>query len=159
MNIFLPYETDIQKSVESLDDLRLRKQIIECMAVITASKGITKGYKNHPITVFYGNNLDFVYYYGFVCCREYAYRFKKYHEMHWVFETNANPNGKIFIPQPPFTPYYMEGSKGQPNYIRATENVSALFQDKLCKKWDNDKAKGRPPKWTNRPVPEFYKGE
>lgn len=55
-----------------------------------------------------------------------------------------------------FTPYYMEGSKGQPNYIRTTENVSALFQDKLCKKWEQDKAKGRNPKWTNRDVPEFY---
>ena len=61
------------------------------------------------------------------------------------------------VVQPKYIPYYMEGSKGQPNYIRTTENVSTLFQSKLCKKWDADKEKGRPPKWTNRQVPDFYK--
>jgi hypothetical protein len=64
-----------------------------------------------------------------------------------------------YCEKPKFTPYYMEGSKGQPNYIRTTENVSALFQQKLINKWNNDKAKGREPKWTNRQVPEFYKKE
>ena len=60
---------------------------------------------------------------------------------------------------PNYIPYYMEGSKGQPNYIRTTDNVSALFQKKLINKWNSDKAKGRTPKWTNRQVPEFYKKE
>lgn len=159
MNIFLPYEDDVVESVKALDNARLNKQIVECMAIITASEGITKGYRNHPITVFYGDNLDFVYYYGFCCCREYAYRFGKYHEMHWVLHKGANPDGKMFVKQPDYTPYYMEGSKGQPNYIRTTDNVSALFQQKLINKWNNDKAKCRPPKWTNRQVPEFYKKE
>ena len=43
--------------------------------------------------------------------------------------------------QPPYTPYYMEGSKGQPNYIRTMENVGDLFKQKLIKKWENDKIK------------------
>jgi hypothetical protein len=30
MNIFLPYENDIEKSVMSLDDKGLNKQILEC---------------------------------------------------------------------------------------------------------------------------------
>jgi hypothetical protein len=47
----------------------------------------------------------------------------------------------------------MEGSKGKPNYIRTTENVSELYQKKLINKWQNDK---RPPKWTNREKPDFY---
>ena len=64
----------------------------------------------------------------------------------------------IFVP-PKFTPYYMEGSKGQPNYIRTTENVGELFRQKLIKKWNADKEKGRKPRWTNRQVPEFYKKE
>lgn len=64
---------------------------------------------------------------------------------------------KDFKYDPPFTPYYMEGSKDSHNYIRTTKNVSSLFQNKLCKKWDNDKEKGREPKWTKRDVPEFYK--
>lgn len=157
MNIFLPYENDIDKSVQSLDDLRLNKQIIETMAIITANKGITKGYKNHPITVFYANNLEFLYYYGFCCCMEYTYRFKKYHAMHWVLLNGANQNGKMFVKEPSYIPYYMEGSKGQPNYIRTTKGVSELFQQKLIKKWNTDKEKGRQPKWTNRDVPSFYR--
>ena len=48
----------------------------------------------------------------------------------------------------------MEGPKGQPNYIRTTENVSELCQKKLINKWQNDK---RQPKWTNREMPMFYK--
>ena len=72
-----------------------------------------------------------------------------------MFHTNSD--GFIdSVEIPKFTPYYMEGSKGQAHYIRTTENVSKLFQDKLCKKWEEDKAKGRNPKWTNRDVPEFY---
>ena len=47
----------------------------------------------------------------------------------------------------------MEGSKGQPNYIRTTDNVSYLYQAKLIKKWETDK---KPPKWTNRGMPSFY---
>ena len=37
-----------------------------------------------------------------------------------------------------------------------TENVSELYQNKLCEKWQEDIVKGRPPKWTNRLVSEFY---
>ena len=47
----------------------------------------------------------------------------------------------------------MEGSKGQPNYIRTTENVSVLYQVKLIRKWETDK---KPPKWTKRGMPSFY---
>ena len=49
----------------------------------------------------------------------------------------------------------MRGSLGQPEYIRTTENVSQLFQNRLVEKWSTDK---RPPKWTNRSVPEFWRG-
>ena len=112
--------------------------------------------------------MPFLAYYGYECCREYNYRFKKWHSLTWYFDNELECLGFYSFDSegyiqaleiPKFTPYYMEGSKGQPNYIRTTENVSALFQTKLFKKWDNDKAKGRPPKWTNRDVPEFYKKE
>ena len=35
-------------------------------------------------------------------------------------------------------------------------DVVLFYNHKIC---DNDKAKGRTPKWTNRQVPEFYKKE
>lgn len=173
MNIFLPYENDVIKSVESLDDVRLNKQAVECYQLLTMAeseietgKPTSKGHYHHPIYQFYKNNPQFLAYYGYECCREYNYRFKKWLKPIEYFD-DIMDKYKMFkydedsfiiaMEIPEFAPYYMEGSKDSPNCIRTTENVSQLFKDKLCKKWDNDKAKGRPPKWTNRQVPEFYK--
>ena len=55
-----------------------------------------------------------------------------------------------------YIPYYMEGSIKDKNCIRTTENVSKLFQEKLILKWNKDSEKGRPPKWTNTIMPNFY---
>jgi hypothetical protein len=59
VNIFLPYENDIKKSVESLDDRRLNKQILECKQLLSLSIDeyscvdvSDRGYRNHPI--YYG---------------------------------------------------------------------------------------------------------
>lgn len=175
MNIFLPYENSVVKSVEALDDVRLQKQLVETYQLLTLAlkeqsegKEIKAGHYHHPVYLFYKNNIPFLTYYGYECCREYDYRFKKWHSLTWFFDNELEQLGYFGIDDdgfvqyceiPKFTPYYMEGSKGQPNYIRTTENVSALFQKKLINKWNNDKAKGREPKWTNRQVPEFYKKE
>ena len=171
MNIFLPYEDNIVKSVLVLDNSRLIKQILEVkqllLNAIKESYGeIPKGYANHPVYKFYKENIAFLCYYGYIACQEYQYRFGKEHELFCEFSSLFMSKFCGYIDpytyklkQPPYTPYYMEGSKGKPNYIRTTTNVSALFQQKLINKWNNDKAKGRPPKWTNRQVPEFYKKE
>lgn len=174
MNIFLPYENSVVKSVEALDDLRLQKQIVETYQLLTLAlkeqsegKEIKAGHYHHPVYLFYKDNIKFLDSYGTMCCIEYYYRFNKGHKLSDVFGKYC---GKVvefgndcylynLFAEPDFTPYYMEGSKGQPNYIRTTENVSALFQKKLINKWNNDKAKGRMPKWTNRDVPEFYRKE
>ena len=171
MNIFLPYENDIGASVKALDDLRLNKQILECYQLLNnATKEYNgeeiKGYKNHPVYVFYKDNPYFIATYGMFCCFEYECRFNRENrltgDIEYLFNYWSNQIPcRVYekVPKCTFTPYYMEGSKGQPNYIRTTDNVSALFQQKLVNKWNADKSKGRPPKWTNRQVPEFYKKE
>lgn len=162
MNIFLPYENDVRKSLQSLDDVRLIKQVLETYQLLRNAieeefGGEPKGYKNHPIYVYYKNNIPFLAKYGYCSCVEYAYRFHKSHKLTDYFMLTLirfDIDEKVVE----YVPFYMEGSKGQPNYIRTTENVSALYQKKLCDKWDNDKANGRPPKWTNRETPSFYNG-
>lgn len=169
MNIFLPYENDIQKSVQSLDDLRLNKQILECYQLLSNAfkeqRGEEiKGYKNHPIYVHYKSNPHFLCLYGWVCCEEYLHRFNKCHKLRGFFYNIKSTTVLYYTfckmkegkPYDKFeyTPFYMEGSKGQPNYIRTTENVSALYQAKLITKWETDK---KPPKWTNREMPSFYR--
>lgn len=172
MNIFLPYENNVKKSVENLDCLRLQKQLVEVYQLLTSAikeknGEVIKGHSNHPVYLFYKDNPKFLAYYGYECCREYYYRTKKWHSLtkyfndimdyYRMFEYDSDEGYIISMEIPKFTPYYMEGSLGQPNYIRTTENVSKLFQNKLCKKWDADKEKNRPPKWGNRPIPEFYR--
>lgn len=161
MNIFLSRHS-IKDSIKDLDDLRLQKQLVEVYQLLTLAikeqqegHEIKAGHYHHPVYLFYKDNPSFLCYYGRKCCIEYEYRFDKEHALKDKFRIIGIIYDLQF--EPSYTPYYMEGSKGQPNYIRTTENVSALFQAKLCKKWDADKLKGREPRWTNRDVPEFYK--
>ena len=148
MNIFLPYENNVFKSVMSLDDRRLNKQILECTQILNAIEKIKSGekggYINHPVVQFYKDNSKFVNHYGYACCEVYEFISKKRHKLAGNFNVLTCPK---------YIPYYMEGSLGQPNYIRTTNNVSALFQEKLTNKWNNDKIK---PTWENREIPDFY---
>ena len=162
MNIFLPFEKDIDKSVESLDDLRLRSQILEAYTLLSNAvkekngKPIT-GYKTHPVYLFYKDNLPFLLYYGLACCKEYYQRFFKIHNIEIKFYQIMKMEKITFSAQ--FTPFYAEGSLYDKNYMRTTENVGELFRKKLCEKWKADEAKGRPPKWTRRKKPDFWEKE
>lgn len=161
MNIFLPYEHDIDKSVESLDDRRLIKQILECHqllnnAIKEKNGEEIKGYKNHPIYLHYKKNISFLIEYGIQACREYCHRFQKKHNLYDTF-TNLFFEYDKGLGVMWYVPFYMQGSKYKPDCIRTTHYVSKLYQNKLCEKWNNDKLKGRPPKWTNREIPSFYK--
>ncbi|NCD06403.1 MAG: hypothetical protein EOL97_09805 [Spirochaetia bacterium] len=177
MNIFLSGEGKtnyeiVMNSVKELDTVRLQKQCVESWQLLSLAveerengKEIKAGHSHHPVYLFYKNNPKFIAWYGYNCCLEWEDRFSKIHSLTDMFLREMNNFGMVeedegfikSIEVPDFTPFYMEGSLGQPNYIRTTENVSQLFRNKLCKKWDSDKVKGRPPKWTNREKPEWYK--
>ena len=151
MNIFLPYPKDINKSVRSLDDRRLIKQILECKILLYISEtNQNGGYANHPVAKHYREQTDFLHFYGFVCCLEYKARFNKTHKYAPIFNpTRPCLNTNDYIP------FYAEGSKTDPNCIRTTDSETAgeLFRNKLNKKWKTDSI---PPKWTNRTEPKFY---
>ena len=155
MNIFLPYENNTWKSVGALDDKRLLKQILEVRNILKVADGESKGYKNHPITKHYIQYKNFLIVYGYDCCLEYNFRFHRHHKYFDYFKEryrNETNYGKDVF----WIPFYAEGAKNSPDCIRTTENVSKLYQDRLCEKWQEDIVKGRPPKWTNRLPPEFY---
>lgn len=155
MNIFLPYENDTRKSVGALDDKRLLKQILEVRQILKVADGESEGYKNHPITKHYIQYKNFLIVYGYDCCLEYNFRFHRHHKYSDYFKEryrNETNYGKDVF----WIPFYAEGVKDSFNCIRTTENVSNLYKNKLCLKWNEDIAKGQPPKWTNRVVPIFY---
>ena len=152
MNIFLPYENSPTYSAMVLDDKRLLKQILETRQILQVAEGESEGFKNHPITKHYIQYKAFLAYYGCCCCLEYAYRFNKRHKYCDYFEKKNNE----YRDWANYVPYYAAGAKNSPNCVRTTENVSELYQNKLCEKWDEDTTKGRPPKWTRHITPEFY---
>lgn len=165
MNVFLPYERDIKKSVQSLDDKRLNKQILECYQLLTTYikreingiKDKGAGYFNHPVYKHFistSYNLHALMKYSIEACIEYKYRMGIDHKLYQPLNRL-----KINLFKYPdsidclYQPYFMRGSLGQLEYVRTYENVSQLFKDRLVEKWSNDKIK---PKWTNREIPEFY---
>ena len=150
MNIFLPYEDSPTISAVVLDDKRLLKQILEVRQILQVAEGASERFKNHPITQHYLPYKAFLAYYGTSCCLEYQYRFKKTHQYFEYFYEKNQVGWENYIP------FYAAGAKNSPDCVRTIKNVSELYQNKLCKKWREDAAKGRPPKWTNRLVPEFY---
>ena len=158
MNLFLPYENNVGKSVQSLDDKRLIKQILEVYQLVQLwekeKQGIdlgSRGYHKHPIYLHYKRYPKFLYFYGYTACIEYKFRFKQDHAYYEYFLTNYLKD-KTFKHKP----FYMEGSKNDKlNCIRTLENVSLLYQRKLVHKWLNfGKCE---PTWTNRKKPEFLR--
>lgn len=158
MNIFLPEES-VFDSIRDLDDLRLKKQIIECRTILELSLNKSKGgYAHHPVVVHYARYPVFVAWYGHLACLEFYDRFGHMHKYGEYFltkfntlhinATNEELNSLSDIPA-----FYCEGNKRDPHCIRTTENTVQLFRNKLCSKWDNDI---RSPKWTKRFPPKWY---
>lgn len=152
MNIFRP-EYSIGESVRALDDRRLLKQIIECKQLLKIALGLSNGYAQHPVALYYSYFPDYLALYGVRACSEYSMRFNKRHKdagfflvfTQSRFEKEINENTPNF---------YCEGPITDPAAIRTVENCEQLFRDKLIRKWETDK---QPPKWTRCGPPSWYK--
>lgn len=165
MNVFMPSE-NIVKSVQALDDARLRKQILECKVLLDGAIAYRigekpNGYFKHPVAQHYKDYPLFLATYGLECCTEFMIRFSVKHKYNgifyaWCCDDEFFQNDHTFVPH-----LYAEGRKDTPECIRTTDSdkVYDLFKQKLIKKWKADAEKGRPPKWTNRGMPEWAKGE
>jgi hypothetical protein len=72
MQVFLPY-SDVQRSLNTLDNKRLGKQRVEALQIIKAIEGRPKldgtpykGWLNHPCVIMWRDNLDYLkWYYNF----------------------------------------------------------------------------------------------
>lgn len=162
MNIFIPYPDSIEKSVQSLCDVRLNKQAVETYQLFSSALKERDGEKvrlAHPVYVFYKNNIDFLAYYGLLACEEYEFRTGKMHSCYMHFVEYLKERKLDLDVAPEFVPYYMEGSKNTPDCIRTTRTdaVGELFKAKLISKWEADKEKDRIVKFGIRGIPEFYK--
>ena len=161
MNLFVPYE-DIEKSVRALDDKRLNKQILECYQILQVALGNSRGYENHPVVKHYIAYPNGCLFCAVLACRKYLYRFNKTHKYHDFFDYVFD-NVELIAPYKnrhySLNYIYVEYPATDPRCIRETdtERVTALFRDKLVRKWKRDIENRRPPRWTKRGAPEFWR--
>lgn len=154
MNIFLPYK-DIQSNVEALDDKRLNKMILEHAQLMATAVNLSGGqctykstHKNHPCAIFCREtkgNYSYVLEYFLKMCSEYCFRTGKVHKCSFLRDEFID--GMQFIPAGPLTEFK--------NCTPHKEiPIHDAYKTTLVEKWKNDT---RPPKWTKRDIPEFYR--
>jgi hypothetical protein len=73
MQTFLPYPS-FTESARVLDRQRLGKQRVECVQILNALTGRSKGWINHPATKMWKGHEGALATYGFVICREWKDR-------------------------------------------------------------------------------------
>lgn len=160
MQVFLPYPDDLSLSAQSLDDLRLNKQITEINQILLTYVNEGGGHVNHPVNQWYKSNqgITFLLEYLPNLLDEYWDRFKKIHMGRFTYcgLYNYFYSGCTGVfgqgPNPSFKPAYIKGQVKKDQII-TTDNVGELYQALLCEKWKHDSIE---PKWTGRDKPEFY---
>lgn len=87
MQTFLPYPS-ILDSVTCLDSKRLGKQRVECVQILNALEGKTKGWAHHPAVLMWRGYEDVLRYYANECIIEWQ-------------ERNFNNNIPLYNVNPP----------------------------------------------------------
>lgn len=151
MQVFITNPNNLIESAQSLDDLRLRKQIVEIAQLLNIRANEVmfdlkkQGHQSHPIYNHYKNNMKFLIEYLEELNEEYIFRFNKYPITYWTLEGFKNTLYQFVVFG---TPAYIKGKD-----IEKTQ-VGLRYRKLLIEKWNNDI---KEPKWTNRNVPQFYK--
>jgi hypothetical protein len=172
MQIFIPYN-DHRLSAISLDDKRLNKQIIELGQILSTAIWIENcdiaetlyaegkihlpTHENHPIII----NCKYYYYealnYLYILLKEYEYRFLKRHSSYLKAKNFITCSSIFFRYQYEHKPFGNHTTNNKHIiWLYWLKDVNKAYRFCLAEKWKNDKVV---PKWTNRPVPEFYKGK
>lgn len=73
MQTFLPY-SNFEACAQSIDDVRLNKQIVECQQILMALSGEMKAYKNHPAILMWKGHEGSLFQYAGCCAHEYFRR-------------------------------------------------------------------------------------
>lgn len=157
MNLFVP-SPSIEISVESLDDKRVVKMVLETAQVLSTAIRLhdpettmpvyKMTHKNHPVSIWVRRTHDNYKYtldYFVKICNEYTHRFGKVHKSQSLL--------------PYFVEFYKNlawssADSGQTPFANCTEfkedEVHLAYKKTLSNKWKNDKIK---PRWTNRAKP------
>lgn len=164
MNIFVTSPL-VSRCAQDLDDLRLRKMIVEtaqmAATALRVKYGIETQYKsthtNHPCNKWAREtdvNLNWLLGLGISMCAEYRYRFGKVHKTQAVINDQmiafyANPGINLAGEQTPF-----QNSARNSVFDFTGIPVPYSYKAYLIAKWTVDK---KEPKWTRRGPPSWAK--
>ena len=131
--IYLPYKDNLSKSVETLSDQMLEKQIEDIYEIL-------QGADDDTISSHYKQYTDFLNELGYLCSKEYRFRFNydsKFEFKHYqIYDVE---------------PLYVDNSK------TSKEDIDTLYKHLMCKVWWKQADPKIAPTWTNRRQPYFYK--
>jgi hypothetical protein len=135
MNIFI-LDDDLKKSVQMLCDQHLNKQLLELAQIISTVMGgpYKPTHRNHPVTIWAKDNLEFCRHYADALHEEYKHRSNKTHKSY-----------EVILKILDITTHNVSYSKFP---IR---NDVGLMKEKF-KEWLS-REKPLVPRWTNRNVP------
>lgn len=160
MNLFLP-DPSIKVSVESLDDKRVNKMILETAQLLSTAIRIIDPdtelniykmtHKNHPVSIWVRSTIDNYIYtlnYFKTISDEYTYRTGKVHKSSLLYP--------VFFKFITSNEGAMTLNKGLTPFANCTEfkedEVHTAYKKTLESKWIRDKLI---PKWTNRSRPTW----
>lgn len=169
MQIFLLYN-NYRLSAVSLDDKRLNKQIIELGQILSTAIWIENcdiaetlyaegkiylpTHENHPVVRNCKHYFKAANYYFQHLLVEYKYRFSKNHKCDSIVDRYWTDTfwDHYYL----FNKYIEKPFGNHTTNHKHIKDVNEAYRLCLAEKWKNDKIV---PKWTNRPVPIFYKGK
>jgi hypothetical protein len=73
MQTFIPFPS-FTASARALDNRRLGKQRVECLQILRALNGETRGWQNHPATKMWRGHKGALALYGLIVCHEWRKR-------------------------------------------------------------------------------------
>ena len=163
MNIFAS-DSHARTAAINLDDKRLVKMVLETAQILSTAIHLNNGqatYKpthiKHPATLWTARNKEnyaWLFHHFVSLLNEYTYRYEKSHKCASL--GNELLKGILLIPEgklEPFANCTTNKEKGI-SFKHVIDPVEA-YRAYLSARWDTDT---RPPRWTNRTKPEWYRG-
>ena len=170
MNLFT-ISDNTKHCVQSLDDVLLRKTIVESAQMLSTAIQLNDKIKNKPeglYKIYNANeehnawvreskyNFKWTFYYLIDALNEYRYRFDKNHDTWRVAQ--LIPQYEDTFPNVSITPFPRKFNKEYENYdeLMNMKDTFKAYKLYLATKWKKETADNKIPTWTKRDKPDFY---
>lgn len=171
MNLFT-ISDNTKFCIQSLDDVLLRKTIVESAQMLSTAIHCNDNIKVKPDMIYKKYNANeehnvwvreskynfkWTLFYLIDALNEYQYRFNKVHDTYKIAQIVAQYED--MFPNIDMTPFPRKFNKTYDNYkyLMNMSDTYLAYKQYLITKWNNETLDGKKPIWTKRNKPEFYK--